>query len=381
VRGFRIETAEVELALARHPGVAQAVVAARQDASGTAYLAAWLVPAGGAAPAPAELHAFLAESLPEFMIPSVFVPLAELPLTANRKLDRQALPERPRGGGAAVFAAPGTALEAAIAAVWREVLGAERIGRHDNFFELGGHSLLATQTVSRLRRSLEVELPVRALFEAPTVAALAGRVAAARAGGRQPLPPIRRADRGRPLPLSPGQRRLWFLDQLEPGSAAYNVPVLVRLDGALDEALLWRSLAGLAARHEVLRTRFAAPAGEPRQEIAAAGAWPPCRVELGGLPAGRREGELARLASAAAARPFDLARGPLCRAVLVALAGEQHALLLVLHHIVCDGWSLGMVLDEVSALYSAGAAAGPACRRFPPPPCSTPTSPAGSGSG
>ncbi len=365
VRGFRIETAEVELALARHPGVAQAVVAVRHDPSGTAYLAAWLVPAGAiatAAPAiPAalaakELHAFLAETLPEFMIPSVFVPLAELPLTANRKVDRQALPERPRAGGALVFAPPGSALEEAVAALWREVLGAPRIGRHDNFFELGGHSLLATQLVARLERSLQVDLPVRALFEAPTVATLAARVEAARAGGRKPLPPIPRADRGRPLPLSSGQRRLWFLDQLEPGSAAYNMPVLARLSGALDEAALWRSLGGLVARHEVLRTRFEAVAGEPLLVIAATGSWPSCRVELGGLPEGRREGELARLADGEAGRPFDLARGPLYRGVLVGIAPERQALLLVLHHIVCDGWSLGVILDELTALYAANAA-------------------------
>jgi amino acid adenylation domain-containing protein len=359
VRGFRIETAEVELALARHPGVAQAVVAVRHDPSGTAYLAAWLVPSGSVSPAVSaarEFHAFLAETLPEFMIPSVFVPLAELPLTANRKVDRQALPERPRAGGALVFAPPGSALEEAVAALWREVLGAPRIGRHDNFFELGGHSLLATQLVSRLQRSLEVDLPVRALFEAPTVAALAARVDAARATGRKPLPPIPRADRGRPLPLSSGQRRLWFLDQLEPGSAAYNVPVLARLDGALDEAALWRSFGGLVARHEVLRTRFESASGEPLLAIAAIGAWPPCRVELGGLPEGRREGELERLADGEAGRPFDLARGPLYRGVLVGIAPERHALLLVLHHIVCDGWSLGVILDELTALYGASVA-------------------------
>jgi len=359
VRGFRIETAEVELALARHPGVAQAVVAARHDPAGTAYLAAWLVPAGAAVPAAGELHAFLAATLPEFMIPSVFVPLAALPLTANRKLDRQALPEWPRAGGAPLFVPPGSALEAAIAALWQEVLGGERrVGRHDNFFELGGHSLLATQMVSRVRRSLQVDLPVRALFEAPTVAGLAARVEAARATGRRPLPPIRRADRGRPLPLSPGQRRLWFLDQLEPGSAAYNVPVLARLDGGLDEPALWRSLGGLVARHEVLRTRFEAVAGEPRQVIAATGVRLPCRVELGGLPEGQKEGELARLARGEAARPFDLARGPLYRGTLVGLAPERQALLLVLHHIVCDGWSLGVILDELTALYAADTGAG-----------------------
>ncbi|MEA2694421.1 MAG: hypothetical protein QOJ16_3808 [Acidobacteriota bacterium] len=361
VRGFRIEMGEVEAALSVHPAVRQAVVVTRRDPAGGDRLVAYVVLSGtaGRGADAGVLRDFLAGRLPGPFVPAAFVVLDRLPLTANGKIDRRALPT-PEPAAAEGKRRPATPAEELVAGIWEEVLGIEAVGRDDSFFELGGHSLLATQVLSRVRRSLAVELPVRALFEAPTVAALAARVEAARgigASGRAPLPPIPRAERGRPLPLSPGQRRLWFLDQLEPGSAAYNVPVLVRLDGPLDEAALWRSLARLVARHEVLRTRFEAASGEPVQVIAATGAWPPCRVEFQELPAGERE--LERLVRREASRPFDLARGPLYRGILVGLAAERHALLLVLHHIVCDGWSMGVILDELTALYSASAAGEP----------------------
>ncbi|HZF11058.1 MAG TPA: amino acid adenylation domain-containing protein, partial [Thermoanaerobaculia bacterium] len=353
VRGFRIELGEVEAALAAHPAVRQAVVVARPEPSGGHHLVAYVVPAGEAETRPdaAALRDFLAQRLPAPFLPARFVALDHLPLTPSGKVDRRALPAPEPGRGEEGRSAPRTPVEELIAGIWEEVLGQAAVSVDASFFDLGGHSLLATQVASRVRQSLEVDLPVRTLFAAPTVAALAAWVEAARSAGRQPLPPIPRADRCRPLPLSPGQRRLWFLDQLEPGSAAYHVPVLGRLEGPLDERAFWRSLAGLVARHEVLRTRFEPASGEPVQVITAPGSWPPCRVELSGLPAGSREQELARLERQEGARPFDLARGPLCRAMLVGLARERHALVLVLHHIVCDGWSMGVVLGELTALY------------------------------
>ncbi len=355
VRGFRIELGEIESCLGALPGVADVVVVVRER-SGEKVLVAYVVAAPGSELESGALREALRRVLPDYMIPGAVVFLPELPLTANGKVDRKALPEpeetvlaRERSEKAR------TVEEELLAGIWEEVLGVEGLGREESFFDLGGHSLLATQVVSRVRQSLGVDLPVRALFESPTVASLAARVEEARGAEHEPLPPIPRADRSLPLPLSLGQRRLWFLDQLEPESAAYNVPVLVRLDGPLDEEALRRSLSSVVGRHEVLRTRFEAVSGEPVQVVSATGDWPLERVDLSDLPKEDRERELLRLGREEAARPFDLAHGPLCRGVLVVLAEDWHALVLVFHHIVCDGWSMGVLLREVGVLYAGRA--------------------------
>ncbi|MBV8200733.1 MAG: AMP-binding protein, partial [Acidobacteria bacterium] len=431
VRGFRIEPAEVETALAAHPAVAAAVVTAATEpsAAGGKRLVAYLVPRpaapaaaapGGDLPAPHALlppapllRAWLGERLPEYMLPQRFVALAALPLTANGKLDRAALPQ-PRwdaeepdsaeGGGGRAWRAPRTPEEDVLAGIWAQVLGRERVGIDEDFFALGGHSLLATRVVSRLRATFGVELPLRRLFEAPTVAALARAVVAARrqpGGSRHPTgepaagagartaaaasPAPAASGRPRPReaepPLSFAQERLWFLAQLEPDNPAYNLPLPVALRGELAPAALAAAIGELTRRHEALRTRFPARDGRPWQEIAAppAAATPALprlpMIDLHALPAAARPAELDRRLAAMAGRPFDLARGPLVRWALLRLlpaardaagAGPAHVLVCVQHHIVTDGWSLGVLLRELAALYDAFRRGRPS--PLPPPP-------------
>jgi amino acid adenylation domain-containing protein/non-ribosomal peptide synthase protein (TIGR01720 family) len=322
-----------------------------------------------------ELQALVRAKLPEHMAPSAWVLLERLPLTANGKVDRAALPapEAARSGAAERYVPPRDAVEERLAAIWAQVLRRERVGVHESFFDLGGHSLLATQVISRVREAFAVEVPLRRLFEAPTVAGLAAAVAAAcqetgaapelagaagsasePAAGRLP-----RAPRDQRLPLSFSQRRLWFLDQLVPGNAFYNIPAGVRLKGRADLAALRRTLDEIVRRHEALRTSFAAAGGEPYQVIAPSQAVPLPRADLRRLPAARREAEAVRLTAGEAQRPFDLARGPLLRAHLLLLGSDELALLLTVHHIVSDGWSMGVLYRELGALYEAFAAGRP----------------------
>jgi amino acid adenylation domain-containing protein len=356
VRGFRIELGEIEVALERHPAVKRAAVLAGPDGQS---LVAWVAAPEAAGLAPAELRAFLRARLPEHMVPALFVTLAALPLTANGKIDRQALGAqrpRPATAGVAGFVAPRNPAEELLAGIWEAVLGVEGVGAHDNFFDLGGHSLLATQMVSRMREAFAVELPLRTLFEAPTVAGLAVRVEEARRAGGPAVPPVVPVPRAGRLLTSFGQQRLWFLDQLEPGSTVYNLPAAVRLQGALDVPVLALALAEVVSRHEALRTVFLPPeAGddEPAQRILAALAVAVPLMDLAALPPAAREAEARRLAAVEVRRPFDLVGGPLLRAAVVRLAGDDHILVLTLHHIVSDGWSLNVLVREVAALYAA----------------------------
>ncbi len=299
-------------------------------------------------------------------MPASWVILAALPLAPNGKVDRRALlaldaaPERGAGGRAGGPAGgptlPRTPAEELLLAIWSETLGRDPagVGIDDDFFDLGGHSLLAMRVVSRVRQTFGVELPLRRLLEAPTIAALAREIASLRAGGAAGLPPIVPAPRAEPPPLSFAQERLWFLDRLQPGGSAYNVPLAVRLSGTLDAGSLAAALAAVVRRHEAVRTTFAMADGRPVQVIhpLARPALP--GVDLAGLPAARREAEARRLAREEARRPFDLAAGPLLRATLLRLiAGEEHLALLTLHHIVSDGWSMGVLVRELGALYAA----------------------------
>ncbi|HVR99673.1 MAG TPA: condensation domain-containing protein, partial [Thermoanaerobaculia bacterium] len=362
VRGFRIELGEIEAVLASHPAVRECAVLARED-----RLVAYAVAGTGAVLDAGELRAFLGERLPDSMMPSAFVFLPALPLTSNGKLDRKALsaaassaasaaPEIPRGASAP--AAPADPLVELLAAIWSEVLGLGRVGVDDDFFALGGHSLLATQVASRIRTVTGVSLPLRELFESSTLAKLAVAVRAAQGAPQAPpVVPVPRAVLGGDLPLSFAQQRLWFLDQLEPGSAAYNIPLAVRLTGEVEPARLARTFAGIVRRHEALRTTFASREGRPVQVIApgVTGLETP-RAELPVLDLSHlpdREERALDLARDEARRPFDLQRGPLLRLALVRLAGREHLLLLTLHHIVSDGWSMGVLLREIAALYSS----------------------------
>ncbi|WP_420718389.1 amino acid adenylation domain-containing protein [Pyxidicoccus sp. MSG2] len=349
LRGFRIEPGEVESALARLPAVREAVAVVREDVPGDKRLVAYVVSEEGAPVDVASLRQALKERLPEYMVPSAIAVLPALPLTSNGKVDRKALPA-PEGAlavRAREYVAPRTALEAQLAALWTELLHVERVGVHDDFFELGGHSLLATQVVSRLRSTVGVEVPLRVLFDAPTVEALAVQVE--QATRSLALPALRPVPRAGPLPLSFAQQRLWFLDRLQPGGAAYNVPTVLRVEGRLDVAALERAFTELVRRHESLRTRFPDEGGVPVQVIAPPG---PVRLVVTDLRAREdREAEARRLAREEAARPFDLSHGPLLRVSLLRLAEERHLLLLTLHHIVCDGWSSGVLVRELEALY------------------------------
>jgi len=348
IRGFRVEPGEVEWVLRRREGVRECVVAAREDEPGRKRLVAYVV---GEAKVD-DLRAHLRASLPEHMVPGAFVLLDRLPLTPSGKVDREALPA-PERGAEERFVAPRTPVEAVLAGLWADVLRVDRVGARDNFFELGGHSLLATRVVSRVREVLGVEMPLRLLFEAPTVGDLAPRVEALRRSGAPVLPPVVPVARDRALPLSFAQERLWFLDRLEPGSAAYNVPVALRLGGALDAAALERALGEIVRRHEALRTAFREVDGVAAQVIAPFAGFALPVEDLSGLGAEEREAEARRRATEEAARPFDLSAGPLFRAALLRLGEEEHVLLLCMHHVASDGWSIGVLLRELAALYGA----------------------------
>ncbi|WP_345144811.1 amino acid adenylation domain-containing protein, partial [Dactylosporangium darangshiense] len=353
VRGFRVELGEIETVLRRNPAVADAAVIA-DGLEADRRLVAYLVPADRAAGAAAveDLREFLSARLPGYMIPAVFVELASLPLNASGKVDRAALPA-PDGARVelgAAYVPPSSAAEEALAAIWAEILGVDRVGVHDSFFALGGHSLLATRVVSRMRAVFDVEVPVAALFNAPTVAGLAAVVEELTPGLL--APPIVPVDRAAPLPLSFAQQRLWFLAQLEPDSVEYNMPTVLRLDGAVDVPALAAALGGLVARHEVLRTRLVADAdGVPYQVIDPA----PARFDLPVVDVSERPDPAAAAEAWVLADgrvPFDLAAGPLFRATLVRVAADEHVLALAMHHVVGDEWSAGILRNELGALYA-----------------------------
>ncbi|MFZ5918494.1 MAG: amino acid adenylation domain-containing protein, partial [Chloroflexota bacterium] len=362
VRGFRIELGEIEVVLKQHPMVRESVAVVRKDVAGDGRLVAYVVLEERSALVPNELRAFLKQRLPEYYVPSVFVQLEALPLTPNGKVDRKALPapELSRADLESAYLAPRTPLEEMLAAVWAQLLNIEQVGVHDNFFELGGHSLLATQVVSRVRAAFQVELPLRKFFELPTVATLAEQIdGAMRAAAGVQSPPIVPVLRDVKMPLSFAQQRLWFLDHLEPGSPLYNIAAAVRVVGSLDAGALAHSLNEIVRRHEVLRTTFRTQDGRPAQVVAPEMHLSLPLTDLGHLPAEEREAEALRLAQEEAQRPFDLARGPLLRARLLRLEQQDHIVLLTMHHIVSDGWSMGVLIRELSELYPAFLAGQP----------------------
>jgi amino acid adenylation domain-containing protein/non-ribosomal peptide synthase protein (TIGR01720 family) len=355
VHGVRIELGEIEAALVSHPEVQAAAVVAR-SAAGETPLVGYVVPRAGAAPSPAELGRHLRRWLPEAMVPGAYVILTALPLTASGKLDRRALPspESEVVNEETRSAAPRDLIAGVVAAIWCEVLGLPQVDERADFFALGGHSLTATRVISRLRKSLNVELPLRDLFEYPTVAALAARIEQARRShGRRVEPPVRPAPRNQELPLSFAQERLWFIDQFEPGSPAYNLPAELRLRGALQVPHLAAALREVVRRHEVLRTRFPSLAGRPVQVVAPPGEPALPLADLSALPPARRAAEGQRQAAQEMWRPFDLTHGPVLRALLVRLGEDDHLLVVNQHHIASDGWSMGVLIGEVSQLYAA----------------------------
>jgi non-ribosomal peptide synthetase component F len=356
LRGYRIELGEVEAALLGHEAVKQAVVAAREDEAGVKLLVAYVVINEPNRPSVSELRLFLQGSLPDFMVPSAFVMLESLPLTPSGKVDVKALPqpEQARPELEVKFEPPHTPVEEILAGVFADVLGLEAAGVNDNFFELGGHSLLATQLMSRVNNTFQTEVPLRCLFDSPTVTGLGGTVEAARReSGMKPPPPIRPVSREQKLPLSFAQQRLWFLDQLEPGNPFYNCPLAVRLTGTLDVAGLELTLNEIIRRHEILRTVFPSGGGSPEQRILPLLTLRLVPEDRRDLSESEREAEALRLATKEAQHPFDLARGPLLRVRLVRFGAGDHVLLFTMHHVISDAWSAGVLISEVVALYSS----------------------------
>ncbi len=388
IRGFRVEIGEIEAALCRHPAVREAVVLAGEDTPGEQRLVAYIVSSqlsvvSGQLPSSnndtsdngaidfaqgkqrttdngqrtSELRAFLRDHLPEYMLPSAFVYLRALPLTANGKIDRQALAALATGlaDHDAEYIAPRTPVEEIVSGIWSQILGVSQVGIQQNFFELGGHSLLATQVLSRIRAAFQVELPIHTLFNAPTVAGFAQAIAGAQLALKGLLaPPIAPAPRGDELPLSFAQQRLWFLDQLSPGSTQYNMPlVALRLRGRIDLGALEQSIGALVQRHESLRTTFPAYDGRPIQVIAPATPALLDLLDLRDLPEAERQQELRRLIEGESQRPFDLSAGPLLRITVIRAAESEVVLLLAQHHIISDGWSSQVLFREFAACYDA----------------------------
>ncbi|MFE5613417.1 amino acid adenylation domain-containing protein, partial [Streptomyces sp. NPDC056540] len=343
IRGFRIELGEIEAVLTAHPSVARASVVLREDRPGDKRLAAYVVAAAGAEVGVDALRPHVAASLPDYMVPSAFVVLDELPLMVNGKLDRRALPA-PDYTTAAVSREPVTEQERILASLFADVLGLERVGVEDNFFELGGHSLLATRLVSRIRSQLGVELSIRALFENPTVAGVAGVVG----GAGVARPALVAGERPVTVPLSFAQRRLWFLGELEGPNATYNIPMAIRLTGDVDPKVLRQALRDVVERHEVLRTVFPSVDGRPHQHIL-----PPDSLSLDVPVVPVTETELAEALRGEAAHTFDLSGELPLRAILFEVAADEHVLLLVVHHIAADGWSMAPLGQDLSTAYAA----------------------------
>ncbi|MFC9654090.1 amino acid adenylation domain-containing protein, partial [Streptomyces sp. NPDC056937] len=355
IRGFRIELDEIQAALMRCADVGTATVVAREDRPGIKRLVAYVVADGQLDVA--AVRAQVAGALPEYMVPSAFVVLDELPLTVNGKVDRRALPA-PEFDAAAEYVAPRTEAERVLAGIWAEVLGVERVGVHDDFFELGGDSISSLKVVSRLRAALGAGFSPRVLFDHPTVAGLAATVPVAEAAREAEatsasgaIVPVARDGQ---LPMSLTQERLWFLENFTPGSIEYNIVGALRMTGVLDADALRTALAGLVDRHEALRTTFDSVDGRGIQVVRASLDVPVRAVTLSdpsGLDAVLREESVT---------PFDLRTGPLVRALLVRITSTEHVLVLSMHHIVTDGWSMGVVTRELSELYAAAVRGGEA---------------------
>ncbi len=372
VRGYRIELGEIETALRAVPSVRDAVVVVRDERSGGKRLVAWAVLQPGGAPTVGELRSALEVRLPASMIPSAFGFLEELPRTPGGKVDRRAVAKLETDSGRpdldVDYAAPRNMVEEVLVGIWSDLLGVERVGIHDDFFQLGGHSLLVAKLASRVRQALHVELPMVEVFKRPTIAALAEAAEnAERAADVPQLPPIRRAPRDRALPLSFPQERVWLLDQLSPGgNIAYNFQVTIWFEGRLDEEALRRTLEEMVRRHEVLRTSFPTVAGRPVQIIHPPAPLDLPLIDLREVPADERQELSERLVAEATKTPFDVSRAPLIRWSLLRLEDDLYELIQVEHHFVHDGWSFGVMLREIKAMYPAFAAGRPSPLPEPP---------------
>jgi amino acid adenylation domain-containing protein len=358
LRGVRIEPAEIAAQLEQHEAVRQAFVSVQEADDGERMLVAYIVFDGGQATVPIpEIRAYLRGLLPEYLIPGAFVPLEKLPLTANGKVDRRSLPkpETSRSSLTVSFDPPRTPTEEAIAGIWKRILKLDAVGRQDNFFDLGGHSLLATRVIARMRRELSEAISLRALFEHPTIESLARVVGSEDVEIEDDLtnPPAAKSEQERVLPVSFSQRRVWFLDRLEGGSLEYHMPEVMRLRGELDVPAMEKAVNALVARHESLRTAFLEVDDQPHQVIYPRLALSLPVLDLSTEDSDTREESLQKEIFQACRTPFDLREAPLLRLRLIRLSPDEHVLITVLHHIVSDGWSMGIFRREFSTLYAA----------------------------
>ncbi|TRU41490.1 MAG: amino acid adenylation domain-containing protein, partial [Microcystis aeruginosa Ma_QC_Ca_00000000_S207] len=354
IRGFRIELGEIEAVLNQNIDVQTSCVIIREDTPGDKYLVAYIVAHYERIPMISELRQFLSSKLPLYMVPQAFVFLESLPLTTNRKVDRRALPAPDKiGNRRDQYVAPRNGIEEMLVQIWTEILKVEQVGIYDNFFEIGGHSLLATQLVSRIRSLFKIELPLRSLFGAATVAELAHLIGQLQQQNLTlTLPPILPRTKDTELPLSFAQQRLWFLDQLQPNSALYNIPMVLHFRGNLNQKALEQSLQEICDRHEVLRTNFVTIGGQPTQVIQTTRETISV-VDLQDLPIHEQEEKTQQLKQKQATQPFDLAKESLIRITLVVLSETEHLLLVCMHHIISDGWSIEVLIHELTSLYNA----------------------------
>jgi amino acid adenylation domain-containing protein len=352
VRGYRIELGEIETALRLCEGVKDAVVIVREDQPGDQRIVAYCVMDEPPAKV-SELNRLLKEKLPIYMVPSFIVSLAEFPLTSSGKLNRKLLPSPDENAieSERISGPPSTPTQEIIAGTWAQVLKLESVGVKDNFFDLGGHSLLATRVISRFRESLNIEIPLKALFENPTVEELADYISSSEQSDL--AAPIMRVSRDHLLPLSFAQERLWFLSQLDGANVAYNVPSILKLTGQLDEGALQRSLNRIVARHEVLRTRFVQQAGTPFQQVLSSLELQLPVIDLSQLDSQQRQEQLLRISTAEADHGFDLREAPLLRGLLIREAEQEYVLAVTMHHIISDAWSVGVMMRELAELYRA----------------------------
>jgi len=363
VRGFRIEPGEIEAVLGQHPGIREVVVAARESVQGDNRLAAFIVPHTEQSVTPDELKSYLTDKLPVYMVPSYFVMLESLPKTPVGKIDRRALPDPDfeQSGKNTEYIAPRSPVETLLAEIWSRVLGIRKVGIHDNFFSLGGHSLLAVQVITRMNEAFNINVPLRRIFETPTVAGLSHEVSMAAVQEEpQAAEPADTASAQGAFPLSLAQQRLWFLSQMEPDSPAYNISIALRINGHMNVNALEGSIGEILRRHEVLRSVFSAVNDEPVQMINPAAVFTLQQLDISNLPEQQREPEAKMLAQEELSRVFNLEAGPLLRAVLARLKPQEHILILTVHHIVYDAWSAGILYRELSACYEAFAKGIPA---------------------
>jgi amino acid adenylation domain-containing protein/FkbH-like protein len=356
IRGVRVEPNEVAATLMQHTSISECVVVSRKNMQGEYILVAYVAASKQESISAHELRAHLSGRLPSAMIPSAFVFLQSLPLTPNGKVDRSALPdpEFGRDNSESIYEANHGPIEELLIGTWSEVLGVERVEPHDNFFDLGGHSLLATQVASRIRGAFKIELPLRVMFETPTVAGLAVAVRSAMTSAQgSGISPIVRIARDQQLPLSFAQQRVWFMNQVDPVNAAYNMSGAVRLKGPLNAHALSLSIATLLDRHETLRSCFPSEGGRPLLRILPAGGFSLVLADLSGLPLSHQEKEISRLAHENSQRPFDLASGPLFRGAIIRASQDEHVVLVAMHHIVSDGWSVEVFIHELAVCYQA----------------------------